>query len=320
MYRGISAKGINRELASTLECASLCREYSSKSLAIPETALLKLASRLPRKMIDQQSREGPLLHKPAMADTEFRSNWTEIARGILPSLRHVINRECETPDCDSAKRRKANSDDVEPDSFLDYAGTTVDPFGNDYYCKLCDHELSNTYYHCEGCETLLAKDFNICLQCFMQKKFLQNTKMHQGKKEAMHSNNHHVGEPVACKCHPAAADMCSYCKKSMTCCCCTCHTVFTKRFRFFTKSRLQEILQNVETVVGNNEIPYAKETVNRLNRVAMVPASGVGEQTPPSPHPRHGVSVLSSTESVVRDVEICIRSCGSRLGTQSKHF
>ena len=31
-----------------------------------------------------------------------------------------------------------------------------------FVCKLCKEELSNVYMHCDGCEKLLNKDFNIC--------------------------------------------------------------------------------------------------------------------------------------------------------------
>ena len=273
MYIGISADGINRELSSTLECASLCREYhTSKSLAIPETALLKLASTLPQK-IDEQSRERPLFDGPAMARLEWRPTYMEICRGILSSLRHVVNRECKTLDCHVEV-------DTCPDSCSDYFNRTVDPFGNDYFCKLCDQELSNTYFHCEGCETLLGKDFNICSQCLVENKFLQNKVMHQGKANRMATNFHHVGKTsTECKCRKSA-NKCSECKKCMFCSCCTCHTSFKKRFRFFTVDHQKQLLDHCKALVGDDEIRYARETENRLDRVVMVPSQRSSVQLP----------------------------------------
>ena len=54
-------------------------------------------------------------------------------------------------------------------SSLKHECCTVDPFGDDYFCTLCHQELGNTYMHCSGCEALLAKDFNICVQCHSSK-------------------------------------------------------------------------------------------------------------------------------------------------------
>ena len=44
---GLSPEGINREVASTIEWANLCKYTPGRTLAIPETVVYNLASRLP---------------------------------------------------------------------------------------------------------------------------------------------------------------------------------------------------------------------------------------------------------------------------------
>ena len=284
---GITAEGINREVAATLECATLCRQHqSSKSLAIPETAIFKLASRLPPTN-DQPSRQEPLFGRQVVASTEYRPTWKEIARGILPSLNHVVKRDRKANDCDecgSTKRRRtitgiALTVDAVPDRKRDPSLHSIDPHGNDYFCKLCDQELSNPYFHCGGCEKLLAKDFNICSQCFAERKFLQNILMHTMTETTMASNFHHVGETTGgCDCGDPIA--CLACKKCDLCSC-NCHKKFAKKFRFFTEARQEEIRKGCEELVGDDEIKYARETECRLDGVVMVPVSVVPEPSSP---------------------------------------
>ena len=46
MYRGVTVEGINRETAAILECSILNRLHNRQSLAIPELAILRMASSL----------------------------------------------------------------------------------------------------------------------------------------------------------------------------------------------------------------------------------------------------------------------------------
>jgi hypothetical protein len=281
MFMGVTAEGMNREVASTLECTLLCRENSCKSLAIPETAILKLASLIPPEIDPQHSPEEYIHEKTAFIDDEFRPSWKDIARGILPSLKHIVKKELNAGNSKSTRKVRSNHNEMQPDSTFDSSRAAIDPFGNDYFCKLCDHELSNTYYHCDGCETLLSKDFNICSLCFEEKKFLQDISMHDCRTLEIHSGKHHIGRPkLDCSCDPAAP-VCEYCRNGMTCCC-NCHTIFSRRSRFFTLDDLNNILAVTEKVVGDDSIEYAVETENRLDRVVMVPESptaGQGEET-----------------------------------------
>ncbi len=57
--------------------------------------------------------------------------------------------------------------------------STVDPFGNDFFCGLCNQELGNVYLHCDGCEQILKKDFNSCVSCHKNKQQRQkDVQMH----------------------------------------------------------------------------------------------------------------------------------------------
>jgi hypothetical protein len=276
---GLSAEGINREVSSSLECASLCRQHkTSKSLAIPETAIIKLASILP-SIKDRLSRQEPLLIVPAVSYSEYRPPWKDLARGILSSLRYVVKRDCnEHYDyCESIEPRQTNPDpkgfvlnvDKVPDSHRDAYEHPIDPFGNDYFCKLCDQELSNTYFRCNGCEKLLAKDFNICSQCFDEREFLQNIEMYEVTRTVMASSFHHIGATNGkCTCqHPGA---CLACQKCVLCCC-NCHKDFNKRCRFFTESRQKDLLGHCKELVGGDEVQFATETECRLDGEGMVP-------------------------------------------------
>ena len=71
--------------------------------------------------------------------------------------------------------------DQVPESHLNPLTRPIDPFGNDYTCKICDRELANTYFHCEGCEELIKKDYNICEECFTEDRFKCNTAMKDEK-------------------------------------------------------------------------------------------------------------------------------------------
>jgi len=97
MYRGYDAEGINREIASTVECASLCRQHNRQSLAIPETALLQMAKKLNPKLVEvgdlKLSSGNSILafgNSSKKSSPRFCPSDLEICRGILPSLTHIV--------------------------------------------------------------------------------------------------------------------------------------------------------------------------------------------------------------------------------------
>lgn len=111
-FKGVTPKGINNELVSTLECARLNRQHDTQSLAIPEASVLHMA----RQFASQHERDvdsspldtirrGPLLpflaSKPKesgdaqSADTDtcqFAPSTLDVLKGIAPSLEFIVNR------------------------------------------------------------------------------------------------------------------------------------------------------------------------------------------------------------------------------------
>ena len=156
---------------------------NANHLELQKTALLQLAKRLPRK-VEQTSHEQLLFRGVTPYYTESRPPWKEIAKGILPSLRHMANQGSKIgykEKCVLLQNPKFMAKDQVPESHLNPITRPIDPFGNDYACKICDRDLANTYFHCEGCEKLLKEDYNICDECFTEDRFKCNTAMKHEK-------------------------------------------------------------------------------------------------------------------------------------------
>lgn len=128
---GADAEGMNREVSSILECASLCRRNISKALATPECALLNVASYLTQAL--------------GKADDEAH---LELCRGILPSYDYLVHRELRAsaharnlvpkePVPLHERERGVLSIDCEVDIDKSPDMCSVNPRGNDYFCKLC---------------------------------------------------------------------------------------------------------------------------------------------------------------------------------------
>ena len=208
MYRGSTATGINREVCTILEAAILNRKMGRMSLAIPESSLLQMA-----KMTVPTTTAAPTVPaeldnmlgfgKDQKVETSDSSNARERAvnvyRGILPSLRHILKEQAGAmklatqSHSRSTERAERVSIAKRPNTHEDSMIFPVDPYGNsDFMCKLCSKELSNVYFHCDGCEQLLSKDFNICQQCHSDKKFMITMQMHPTKNKR-HSLLNHTG-------------------------------------------------------------------------------------------------------------------------------
>ena len=122
-------------------------------------------------------------------------------------------------------------------------------FSEGYNCKLCHAELSNTYLHCLGCESLLSKDFNICLTCFKEERYYVDNYMGSKNKKARCDLNH-TGQKEkrkkkrGCSCRQGVCPDCKFCKS----CSCRCHHNFQHRRRFFESSELQGLLDSCEEI------------------------------------------------------------------------
>ena len=231
---GLSSSGIKQEVASMLECAKLCKSNGLKPLAIPESAILRLAFLLLDKRLT-----------PGVAKDQHHPNWLHIATGILPFLRDIVSRE-------TGKLKgvqKGNNTvpaDVDSDPDAEYS---FNPFGSDYYCKICSSEIANLYFQCQGCRKRLHQEFNICLSCYEEKKYLINMAMKPSEPaEIMSFQDHHVVE-TSTPCRKCNKN-CRHCNKCLECSC-RCHKILLERRRFYTKECLSKMLLSCEDIVKN---------------------------------------------------------------------
>jgi hypothetical protein len=173
IYRGVSPGGINREVCTVLEGSLLNKKHTVKALAISELCLLQMGNFIP--------------------ETTKEPELTAICTGILAGLRFVVSSHvAELAEAqETAKKCKYVTLLPSPDTRDDPASSPVDPYGNaDYICKICGRELSNLYYHCQGCEHLLNRDLNLCHECFMEKKHLEFIQMHSSSAQKCIMVNH----------------------------------------------------------------------------------------------------------------------------------
>jgi hypothetical protein len=243
MYTGINSEGINREVVATLECASLNKHNKKMSLAIPKTAILHIAKTL----------ESNLLPGRSSADEEK-------IRGILPALRHMVDLDSQVLPAQKGVIRSTI-----PIASEDLESTELDPYAGSYFCKLCYNELFNSFMHCNGCESLLGKDFDLCIQCHQEGTFERFHRMNPSTEDDNVSTMNHTGE-MACTCSCKRKSNCSKCKKCPHCC--KCHTEFTHKWRFYTGDGLREILRVLEEAVEGSELQYSEETQVRLKLIA----------------------------------------------------
>jgi hypothetical protein len=285
MFKGVTGEGINREVSSILECARLNQKQQVQSLAIPETALLFLA----RDLL------GVLKAKAVHGSDDLESEAINILRGILPSLQYVVYRHKMTEETskkwEEEGKHKKVSIDAKPNtahnpgafkqsvcvhfsidrfhvltSLYDIDSFSLDPHGSgDFICKFCSDELSNLYLHCEGCERLLNKDFNICASCHADEKYKRQIRMHpfqqKMKSTLNHTGNMRFQRYSRCPCHNGPqCDTCAFCIG----CSCICHQHFTLHYRFMPVQEEMQLLKDVVDAVGDTALPTTLETTVRL--------------------------------------------------------
>ena len=89
MYRGITPKGIDEELGSTLTCVALARAKGRQSLAIPETAIFRLA----KSLLSEYAGDKNIISIPSATSLpDSIPSAIDLINGILPSLRKIVNR------------------------------------------------------------------------------------------------------------------------------------------------------------------------------------------------------------------------------------
>mmetsp|Transcript_1622 Transcript_1622/g.2385 ORF Transcript_1622/g.2385 Transcript_1622/m.2385 type:complete len:1247 (+) Transcript_1622:125-3865(+) len=258
MFLGVTARGINREVLTVLEAAILNRKNGKISLAIPEMSLLQMAKYLPPPKEDELPTG--MNDMVGFMNTDFKqetdrkiSNTTEVCMGILPGLYHVVTEHINAmelaarEECRSYERGERVTVAQRPNTHENPSVCPVDPYGNnDFLCKMCNKELSNVYFHCDGCEKLLSKDFNICRQCHAEKNFMITVQMHPTNPKR-HATLNHIGNfrydrtsRCICKNGPACG-FCGYCLG----CSCRCHSWFTLHNRLFCREEEQALLHRV---------------------------------------------------------------------------
>ena len=272
MFLGLSATGINREVSFTIESANQCSQHKVQCLAIPRLAVMKMAEQLAVMGMLYKQRE-----TVREDDFEYLPLSQTIARGILPSLSHIVTQE------EGLTLTQATSN-VVPDCDINTLGTkgAIDPNGSHFFCIICHAELCNVYYQCIGCIKLLDKEFNICHQCYNTKKGKFND-MEMGLDKdtdpsdiKWNTNRHHtctIGTKNKCgppkkgkggqqqKCELKPCYRCLLCSE----CSCMCHRIFKHHRRFYGKQRVKELLEKCEILVGEDEVPFAVETQRRLD-------------------------------------------------------
>lgn len=141
---GSTPEAINRELATMMEAALVCRKRNARALGTTEFALWNLGMELKRSILDEEENGVPL------SDRDYR-----LCRGILPSLRSIVRREFgPTPKSivsHNQAREGAASVDINMDDSL---------VEGDYNCQICNFELANTYIRC-----LRGTSQRLCVLC-----------------------------------------------------------------------------------------------------------------------------------------------------------
>lgn len=207
----------------------------------------------------------------------------------------------------------------------------MDPYGSgDFICKFCLEELSNVFMHCDGCERLLNKDFNICTSCHSNEMYKANIKMHPFNPK-MKSTLNHTGmvnfqRQSRCPCkNGPQCDTCLFCVG----CSCTCHQQFTLHYRFMLPQEEHELLCKAETAVGADIVPATLETQARLfsllSRDFQVPIDafsndGMCEDPKPgaasSPFDLASTILPSTAHKTARETE-WLDDDGSHLGVEA---
>lgn len=215
MYRGFSAEGIARETSTILESSYLCRPKKLQCLGNLGMCLFEMARTTSRS---RDLTTVPSLLDPSLIDemenisgndlgvdkarqahrTEASS--VEICNGLLPCFEHLVDinqtvYEVALRESSVVGGREKVFVREDPDVNRDQKYRNIHD-SHEYSCKICNSELSNAYYQCNGCAKLVHKHYNICHICHSQKRFKVNQDMTKNKR--MFSQYHHRGKS---KCH-----------------------------------------------------------------------------------------------------------------------
>ena len=267
-YLGQTAEGINREMTSTLEFALRNRNLHEpkQSLAIPKLCLISSCE----TSIAALGTRGSTFGMATEINDSSEQRHRNILKGLLPTLEFVVAQEKEAYRKAQTPGTTTAEDKTQPHSWENPVFFPLDPYGNsDYSCKICLQELANTYMHCDGCEELLKKDFNVCIECYFDSKHCKFFDMNKDK--SMDSALNHTGavsrkKRINCNCEGRAA-----CVKCENCriCSCTCHHSFTLQQRMWNCDKLSEMCVQSKEIVGDDNIKYFGEVQPRLKEASL---------------------------------------------------
>ena len=259
LFRGFTASGIDNEISTSLSSTKIGQQHRTLCLGIPETVLLNMA----KQMITQCDSQKEKLPAPKtvlkgikrslfeVVDThsrwysKFQTSWNDTSVDDFRDKKHLVTIENKT----DANISGLNS---------------INPYSNDFYCIICHKELSNMYLHCFGCDKLLGKDYNLCMDCHGNKEYENLHEMHHEPDESMTCNakkNHTGAMPNVvdkdkrkkkgkCTCDDSVEN-CDYCELC-TGCSCTCHTNFMLRFRCMTIEDEKQLCEKVKDIVNGD--------------------------------------------------------------------
>jgi hypothetical protein len=251
MFLGHTPTGINDEFRVCLEASTVNRSKRLQSLAIPEASLLFLAIEYLSQLRVQMNRLQlkSFIRGEGITDKSKKSHGNckprRILEGILSPFKIMVMQHQQEYE---QLLKTANDFSVQETPVAhEYRPTApTDPFGNDYYCKICHIELSNIYLHCDGCEDILNRDYNICSICYENQLYM-NIHGNPSKSEAW-TNVTHVGiSSRSCTGHKNSRQV-PCCSKCSQCCACSCecHTAFTLCYRFMTMEDELNLLSYIE--------------------------------------------------------------------------
>jgi len=266
MYRGYTIDGMNNELESALLCAKLNQKHKKLSLAITETSILHSALVAVSQFEQSRSEDKrkveniiPLAFCTSPLVQNVPSPLT-ILKGIQPSLKRILEGHEEAlvnaERCRTKGAKQQTTIFTTPNAYQNPDLFDLDAYGDGFFCKLCNHELSNTYMHCDGCEELLKEDFNICTDCHSKEKYKIFHQMCPDNSERDAFLNHTGDMSTVVMDPPCQCPIIPNCKKCSFCsgCKCTCHTSFTLNFRFMSIGEEEDLVYRVNAAVTQSSV------------------------------------------------------------------
>ena len=253
-FLGHTPRAINEELTVCMDASMVNMTKRLQSLAVPEVSILYLAIEyLAQFKVKSSNLESFVQLQCATRSKNqhgIKPDPGFVLNGILPSLQKLVMQHKEFYD------QVHKSNDVfkvqETPNAHEYRATApTNPFGDDYFCKICNKELSNIYMHCDGCEDILSKDFNICTECYRAKWYTGFIQMHPTEAVAWSNINHVCVYSGNCDCLKKERKLpAPFCSKCSTCsaCSCTCHRSFTLNFRFMTIEDEINLLNSIKWI------------------------------------------------------------------------